>query len=398
MAKIARNVKDRAKVIRFIREKTKVSRSDLAVQFTLDKKTASAVVDDLLGDSLIVPAGFQDSLAGRRQELFALNGDYGNYMGIDLGGTHIIGVLTDLNGRLLDRVFFEIRPGLPVDIIIEQMKAIGRRLLGSDKANAEIRSVGICAPGFMDVRTGTSLIAENIPGWHDIGLKDVFEEAFQRPVFADDSSRAFALAEKLIGEGRGKRDFLLVDLGYGIGMAVVVNDSLYTGAGNKSGEIGHMIVKPNGPSCTCGNRGCLEAVASGRAIAQEAGLGMQAGKSELLNGLTHGKPETVTAQDVSIAASMGDEFCAALVREAGQVIGLALANAVNVLNPSRVVLGGGLISSNSLMEKSIAEALRAYSMREIFQDMDLKVSQLGIDGSALGSAFLAMTRIFDSEQ
>jgi glucokinase-like ROK family protein len=396
MAKTARYLKSRARILRFIRERSRITRSDLASELRLDKKTASAVIDGLLGDRLIVPAGFQDSLAGRRQELFALNGDYGNFLGIDLGGTHIIGILTDFNGRILDRVFFEIRPGLPVAIIIEQMKAIGRKLLGSEKTTAEIHSVGICVPGFIDLLTGTSIIAENIPGWHNIGLKEVFEEAFARPVFADDSSRAFALAEKLIGEGRGKRDFLLVDLGYGIGMAVIANDSLYTGASNKSGEIGHMIVKPEGPSCTCGNRGCLEAVASGRAIASAAALGMRDGRSELLVGLTHGSPETVTAQDVSIAASMGDQFCGTLVREAGAVIGLALANAVNVINPSRVVLGGGLISSNSMMQDSIAKALREYSMREIYQDMDLKVSPLGIDGSALGSAFLAMTRIFET--
>ena len=338
----------------------------------------------------------QESTAGRPQELFSLDPGYGNYIGIDLGATHIIGVLVDLSGRILDRVFYEIRPGLPVDIIIEQMKTIGRRLLESGATTSTIRAVGVCAPGFIDRSTGTSIIAENIPGWHDVDLKGLFEAEFARPVFADDSSRAFATAEMQVGEGKGRNNFLLVDLGYGIGSAVVAGGALYCGAGNKSGEIGHMIVKVDGPVCTCGNRGCLEAVASGRAIAQLAADGMRGGGSSLLAGLTHGHPETVTAQDVAIGASMGDGLCASLFRDAGELIGLAVANAVNVLNPSRVILAGGLLGAGAVLEESIEKALGKFAMKEIVGDMDVRVSRLGIDGSALGIAFLAMTQALEA--
>lgn len=389
MKKSGQAVEKRARMLSFIRERGKISRGDLATEFSLDKKTVSGIVDELLEESLIVPVGFRESLAGRRQELLSLSGGHSNFIGIDLGGTHIIGILADLRGRALDRVFFEIRPGLPVDIILDQMRTICRGLMGSSKATAAVRSIGICAPGFMNPATGTSIVAENIPGWRDVGLRDIFEGWFDRPVLVEDSSRAYALAEKWLGEAAGRPDFLLADLGYGIGLAIVVEGELYAGAGNKSGEIGHTIVAPDGPTCACGNRGCLETVASGRAISRDALAGIEAGRSRLLKDLTHGKAESVTAQDVSIAASMGDPFSAELLGSAGSLVGLALANAVNLINPSLLILGGGLIGSNRIMEEAIAQALRANCMREIFEDLELRVSRLGIDGSALGCGILA---------
>ncbi len=395
MGKRDRADEKRARVLSYIRERGQISRGDLATEFSLDKKTIAGIVDGLLHESLIVPMGFRESLAGRRQELLGLSGGHSNFIGIDLGGTHIIGILADLTGRLLDRVFFEIRPGLPVDIILDQMKTICRRLMGSSYATAAVRSIGICAPGFMDPATGASIVAENIPGWHDIGLRDIFQGEFGRPVLVEDSSRACALAEKWLGEGKGREDFLLADLGYGIGLAMFVGGSLLRGAGNKAGEIGHTIVAPGGPPCACGNRGCLETVASGRAIARDALAGIEAGRSQLLLGLTHGKPESVTAQDVAIAASMGDPFSAELLGSAGSLVGLALANAVNIINPSLLVIAGGLIGSGRIIEEAIARALRAHCMREIFEDLELRVSKLGIDGSARGCGILAAAHVLE---
>jgi predicted NBD/HSP70 family sugar kinase len=393
MQKMGRVAEKRPKALTFIRQKGEISRGDLAAELSLDKKTVSNLVEELFAESLIASAGFRDSIAGRRQELLTLNGSHSNFIGIDLGGTHIIGILADLNGRSLDRVFFEIRPGLAVEIILDQMKTICRKLMESKQASAPVRAIGICAPGFIDSATGTSIVAENIPGWQDVHLRDIFQKEFNRPVHAEDSSRAYALAEKWLGDGRGREDFLLTDLGYGIGMAIIVNGLLLRGAGNKSGEIGHTIVAPDGPLCSCGNHGCLEAVASGRAIARDAAAGIHAGRSGLLKGLTHGRAESVTAQDVAIAASMGDVFSTELLRAAGNLAGLALANAVNIINPSLLILGGGLIGTNRTMEECVARALATHCMKGIFKDLELRVSRLGIDGSALGCGILAAAEV-----
>jgi N-acetylglucosamine repressor len=375
-----------------------VSRGDLARETRLDKKTVSGIVDRLLAEGILSPAGFRESSVGRRQELLAVRGEYANCVGIDLGATHVIGILADLRGQPLDRVFFAIRPDLPADLILDQMKSVARALLASPKTTAPVRALGICVPGFVNPSTGTSLIAENIPGWRDVRLGEVFRAEFGLPVRTDDASRSFGLAEQIIGAGRGREDFLALDLGYGIGMAIVVRGRLYEGSGWKSGEIGHVVVDPDGAPCACGNRGCLETVASGRAIARRAAKGIRAGKTEVLAGLTHGNAESVTAQDVALAAGMQDPFAVGLLRDAGERIGLALANAVNLLNPSAVILGGGLASSHPAFVETIQAGLRTHAMPGIRDDMELLVSRLGIDGSALGAVHAAADAVLSAEK
>ena len=381
-------------VLRLVREHGQASRSRIGAELHLDKKTVSGIVEELLRQELIRSAGFLASRAGRRQELLAIRGGHSNFIGIDLGATHILGVLADLNAAVLDRIVFEIRPGLPVELILAQMKSIARRLAASDKATAPVRSIGIGVPGFVNPAEGISLVAENIPGWKDIRLRDIFAAELGLPAFLEDCSRAFGWAERWLGHGRSGGDFLLLDLGYGIGMALFVRGGLYAGSGYKSGEIGHTVVRPDGRECACGHRGCLETVASGQGIAREAARGIREGRSPLLESLTHGQPDSVTAQDTAVAAGMGDPYAAELLREAGLLIGMALANAVNLLNPSLVILGGGLTDAGKGFLGAIDESLRRYTMMGIVDDLRVEVSRLGGDGSALGSALLAMEHVF----
>jgi predicted NBD/HSP70 family sugar kinase len=377
-----------------VRERGQASRGEIAQVLGLDKKTVSSLVGELAALSLVEGAGFRGSQAGRRQELLAVRGAHSCFLGIDLGATHLLGILTDLNASVLDRLYFEIRPGLPAELILSQLRSMAGSLLASGKATAPVKGLGIGVPGFVDPAKGVSLLAENIPGWRDVRLREVLEGELGVPVEVDDCSRAYGRAERWLGMGKEERDFLLLDLGYGIGLAIFLRGQLYAGSGYKSGEIGHTVVKLDGPPCSCGKRGCLETVASGKGIARAAAAGIRQGRSTVLGGLTHGNPEAVTAQDVSVAASMGDEFAAGLLREAGGYIGVALANAVNLLNPSLVVVGGGLVASGQLLLDSLREQLSRYTMVGIADDLRLELSRLGPEASALGCALLAMERVF----
>lgn len=379
----------RGRIVGFVREQGPVSRGDIGRQFSLDKKAVSLIVEELLSAGVLAISGLRESRAGRPSELLSVNASRGSVIGIDLGATHILGVLADLAGSVLERAWFEIRPGLPVDIIVDQMKSIGARLLGSPKKRGRVGRVGICVPGFVQQRTGTSLVAENIPGWRDVRVREIFETAFERPVVVDDSSRALAFAEKRVGHGRGVRDFIALDLGYGIGMGIVAGGALYGGSAWKSGEIGHVVVQPEGERCACGNIGCLETVASGRAIARRAQAAIRAGSSPLLMQLTHGSPEDVTAQDVGVAASMQDACAVSLLADAGAAVGMALAQAVNILNPAVVVLGGGLVGAGSALTDAVTASFQRFAMPGIREETRIEASQLGVDGSALGAAHLA---------
>lgn len=388
-----RNV-HRDTALSYIRDSAPVSRGDLASRLGLDKKTISRLVDELLAEGSIEPAGRRESTSGRPQELLRLRGAHANFIGIDLGATHITGVLVDLNLSALDRQYFAIRPGLSVEVILEQMRSIGASLLASARATAAVDVVGICVPGFVDPRTGVSALAENIPGWRDVALRERFSAAFGRTIVVDDSSRAWVRAELRIGANRNRRDALLLDLGYGIGMGIVASGTLHAGSAWRAGEIGHTVVQPGGPPCRCGSRGCLEAVASGRAIAEQAREGILAGRSQLLRDLVHGEAASVTAQDVAVAARMSDAFAADLLRCAGTVIGIALGNAVNILNPSLVILAGGLVADDGILRGRIVEAMREAAMPGLLDGVDVIASSLGVDGSALGAATLAADTVF----
>jgi len=386
--------KKRLSIQNLIREEKKCSRSEIAALLRIDKKSVSTVIDELLAEKMIISAGFRESQAGRRQELLSLFGGHSNYIGIDLGATHIIGVRTDLNCRVLDRVVFEIRPGLSVDLIMEQMKSIISTLMNSDSATAELQAVGVCLPGFVNPVEGISLTAENIPGWHEIKIRNILEEKIGKPVYVEDCSRAMGLAERWLGKGGEAQNFLVLDLGYGIGMAIFTEGRLYTGSGYKSGEIGHTVVNKDGPLCTCGKKGCLEVYASGRGIARIASDRVSQKKSQILDELIRGDAKSVTAQDVALAASMNDELSLQIISEAGEYIGTALSHGVNVLNPEKIIVGGGLTGAGKPLFDSIQKALEAHVMKEIMADVAIEQSELGIDISAMGSALVAMGHVF----
>jgi N-acetylglucosamine repressor len=400
----ARSIAQKAKrgrILTFVREQGQTSRGEIAQRFSLDKKAVSLMVDDLLSDRILTVSGFHQSddspVRGRRRELLSINGAHSAYIGIDLGATHVTGILSDLAGTVLDRAFFEVRPGLPVDLILDQMKSIGARLISRATGTWGVGAVGVCVPGFVHPGAGVSLVAENIPGWRDVRIREIFQAEVGRPVALEDASRVFATAEHWLGQCRGQRDFIALDLGYGIGMGMYTAGALHTGSAWKSGEIGHTVVDPRGMPCACGNRGCLETVASGRALARQAADGIRAGRSPLLHDLTHGNAESVTAQDLALAAGMKDAFSNGLLEAAGRAIGLALANAVNLLNPSVVVLGGGLVSAGSALTDALSSTLAACTMPGIREDMRLAVSELGADGSARGMALIAAEAIFTGE-
>ncbi len=392
--------KKRSKIIDLIRKRKKCSRSDITAVLNIDKKTVSLVVDDFLDQKLVLPIGFRESKAGRRQELLAVNGSHSNYIGIDLGSTHIIGVRTDLNCLVLDRVFFELRPELPVSLILEQMKSIIKTLIDSDKGTGEIKSVGISIPGFVNPVEGIALMAENIPGWHEVRIREILEKEIHKPVYVEDCSRTMGLAELWLGKGEDVENFIVLDLGYGIGMALFLNGEMYTGSGYKSGEIGHTLVDENGPVCTCGKKGCLELYASGRGIARIASENVLSEHPKILEELIHGDVKSLNAQDVALAASMNDEYSLGIITSAGRYIGTALSSVVNILNPEKIIIGGGLTGMGKPLFNGITETLELHTMKEIMADLKLEQSDLGVDASARGSALVAMEHVFsllDSE-
>jgi glucokinase len=281
-------------------------------------------------------------------------------LGLDIGGTNV--KLAVLEGeRVVDRQTTPTGAADGPAAVLERTAALGA-------SAGAVESVGVCLPGVFDPQAGTALLA-NLPGnWGSLDVHAELERALGRDVVVLNDGHAFGLAESHLGAGRGARDVLCVVCGTGVGGALVLDGRLHQGVGGRAGEIGHTTVAPDGPACSCGNHGCLELYAGARAIARAAGR------------------ETFEA--TATAAREGDERAAAAIRAAGAALGIALTNALMLLMPERVVIGGGTVAATGdlLLGAARAELERRAAGLAPLEVITVVPAELGSYAGAIGAA------------
>lgn len=292
-------------------------------------------------------------------------------IGLDLGGTTIFGAVVDGNGR----IGASAEQATPVqagpDAVLEAMEQMIRGLLEQVPGGRPL-GIGLGIPGLLDRAAGLSVFSPNL-FWHNVPVRPRFEAAFGLPVEMDNDVRCAALGEFHFGSGRGVRDLILLTLGTGIGSGIILDGRLYRGGAGMAGEIGHVALKADGPLCNCGKRGCLEALASGTAIARRA----QAA------GLPYG-----TARAVAAAAHAGDGGAIRLLQEVAEDLGLVLAAYINIMNPPRIVLGGGVALSGAVLLDPVRAVAEANTMPGIKGKCEIVTALLGDEAGAVGAAAL----------
>lgn len=268
------------------------------------------------------------------------------YLGLDFGGTKLAAGLADDRGRL---IAFERCPTDPAAGPDGAIDAMRRLVLSFPATSPEPVAVGISFGGPVDVDCRRTILSHHGPGWEDFPLVERVADVWKCPVVMDNDANAAALGEFRFGAGWGFRNVLYVTVSTGIGAGVVLDGKLYRGSRGLSGEVGHTIVLPDGPPCPCGKRGCVEAVASGpsiaRAYAENAGLA----------------PGSATAEEVFRRADRGDEIARDVLRQAIRLLGIGLANAINLLDPDVVVIGGGVSRAGDALFSPLREAVRSNS-------------------------------------
>lgn len=382
---------NRLKILNTLRSKGPLSKTQLARLSGLNNKTITNIIEYLIKKGIVTSVGLLKTDEGRKKEHFKLNSDYCFSIGIDLGASHISAILINLEGKILLKKTFNFRFGLKKDIVLEKIFALTQSLIEEAKDKLEkIIGMGFTAPGFFDIKRGVWEEAVNIKDWKQVPIKKLLEERFNKKVYLEDCSRSMALGELWYGKGKDIKDFILLDLGQGIGCGIVINGILLEGKGLKAGEIGHLIIDEKGPVCTCGNRGCLEACASGRALVSKVQEEIRKGQKTKIYDLVNGKVDEITLQDVIEAASLQDSFAIEVLEEAGHRIGRVVSFLINIFNPPLIVLGGQLSISGKHFTGSLIETARKYSMAKIFKETEIKISNLGPFGAALGAATIAI--------
>lgn len=307
-------------------------------------------------------------------------------LALDFGGTKLsagLAVSGERRWRARRQVFSP--PSADARYDFETMVSLSHDLL----AGAAPAAIGVSFGGPVRAAEGLVLLSHHVPGWEKIPLREWLEAQFGAPAAVDNDANVGALGEWRFGAGQGCRSLLYVTVSTGIGGGWVLEGRIYHGADSLAGEIGHMTVQPGGPVCTCGRRGCLEAVAAGPAIARRARerLAAELQKGEILRQLVGGEIGAVTAQHVSQAAEAGDELAQQVLEEAARALGFGIGCAIALMNPERVVVGGGVAKSG----ERYFEAVRAAARENVLPGMrvDIVPAMLGDDAPLWGAIALA---------
>ena len=366
-----------------------VSRSQLAHDLGVSRAAITGLVNDLLARQVLREIGSRTSNGGRRSVMLDLNPRAGRLLGIDIGATHITLVVTDLAAQVLGEVENPWAIERGPEACLQQVDRLARELLRRTGGRPEtpLRVIGAGVPGPVSEGQGLVTAPPIMPGWHGFPIRDRMQALWGKPVRLLNDADLGALGEWAYGAASGIQDMVYIKVGTGIGAGFLLGGQVYLGASGAAGEIGHITLDPEGPLCTCGNRGCLEAMAGGAALARRAVQAIRAGTPTVL--AQHTPLESLTARDIGEAAHRGDHMSQQLLADAGRLIGISAATLVNLVNPQRVVVGGGVAQVGDLLLNPIRDAVRRRSLRASAEVVQVQAAMLGRRSTAMGAVALA---------
>lgn len=379
-----------AEIMRHVRRADgAVSRSRITDAVGVSRSKVSMEVGRLLEAGLLAEDGLAESEGGRRSSLLGIPRSAGLVAAVDLGATSIDVALTTLGSELVAH------RGEPADIKAGPQRVLGRvremlaDLLEEQGAGArDVLAIGVGAPGPVEQASGLLKSPPIMPGWDRFPIREVFAGEYAAPVFVDNDVNVMALGEHWGGVGRGVDDMLFVKIGTGIGGGIIADGRLYRGTQGCAGDIGHVSVDSEGPVCSCGNRGCLEAMAGAPAIAREAERRAREGLSPALAAVLDEKGE-LDARDVGEAASFGDYEALMIIKRSGRLVGRVLATLVSVLNPSLIVIGGGVAHIGHSLLAEIRSAVYGRSLPLATRNLPIVLSELDEVAGVTGASVLA---------
>ena len=362
-----------SRVFHSLREYPGSSQREIARRTGVDRATVSAVVSQLEEQDLVERGPKpRRGRAGRPETALRLAERAGWFVGVRLDPQELHIVATTLDARLVAKR--RVPGSSDVTTAVRRVGDIVRELADGEGVPLErIRGVGVGVPGLMD-REGRLALGPNL-GWHDVPILELLRRALPVPVYADNDTKAAALAETLFGTCRNVMDFVLIIAHAGIGSALYQGGMLQRGWRGFAGELGHVKVVPGGHACGCGGKGCLEAYASERAI---------------LDRMRDGGRPCADMDEVARLAQHGDATARAVLEDAGEKLGTVLATVMNLTNPHRIVIGGGLAQVAQVVLPVLERAVARDALGPTREGVEVLVSELGEEAVAMGGVALAM--------
>lgn len=373
---IAREI-NKALVLDLLRKNDRVSRADIARTLALSKVTVSTIIAELIASRFVAEQGMGESQenGGRKPILLSLDTTHAHVVGVDIGWTSTAVVLGDLKGKVQFTVREPTDERHTVEKTVSQVaRLVARAVRASGGTNGRILALGVSAAGIVD-RSGGFIHFSPDFGWKDVPVRDILERETGLRVIVDNCTRVMTLGEKWYGCVGDARNVLYVNVGYGIGSALIINNRIY----DNHSEFGHTPVTRQQVRCHCGKNGCLEAVASGSAIERQA------------NGdRPEGSEGWISARELAQRARQGDEEARRIFAGAGRYLGRGIAVATNLFNPDKIIIGGGLALAGELLLAPLLAEFEERTMDVIKRHVRVELSALGTDAGALGAIALAL--------
>lgn len=384
-------------VLRYIHSNAPISRAQLAGLTGLNKSTVSSLIDELVERGLVRQTGLDTSGTGRPATLLELNPQAGYIIGVEYGVDFVTVILANFHGEVIWRAQQNADPAEGqetttakvfelVDQAIEVCTAQQARLLG----------LGISTPGTVQVEEGFLIYAPNLD-WRNIPFAQIYHDRYPNlTVCVDNDANAAAVGEHLFGVAQHAQDFVFLFGGVGIGAGLFLNGGLYRGQSGYAGEIGHSVFMAETfqTPCHCGNRGCWETYASQLSIMERVRAQLQARRSSSITSFLSDPNAPLTLQSIKEAANIGDNVAVEALNEAGQAMGIGVANVINIFNPSMVVIGGPLSMVGQFMLPGIQESIERHTLPEIRQVTQVVLSASGPDASVIGAVATVVEAIF----
>lgn len=365
-----------------------MSRMEISTQTELSPGTVTNVISELLQSGVLIEKGLEESAGGRPRTIVDINAQYGYFIGVDLGETQVALELFDLK---MHKIGTALEPVVENENMVEQYICIlqrgCRRLMEQAGISADkILGVGIGVPGIVE-HNGQVSVAAPMWNWRSEPVLDLVEQAIGLPVYIDNGAKAMALAESWFGAGRGVQDMAVILIGTGIGAGIITKGALYRGATNSAGEWGHTKIVLHGRKCRCGGQGCLEAYAGAP--------GIQTSQREA--GQQPPADEVQAVTELVEAHKRGDPVAARVLRETTQVLGVGIANLINLFNPERIEIGGwaGLLIGGVVLD-DLAACIKENALPLSTKELSIGLCQLGQDAICTGAACLVLEEFLSS--
>ena len=374
-----------------------ISRVSIHALTNLRRSTISLLTRQLLTEGKLIEAGPSDNPLGRKQILLDLNRKFGFLVGVEFDDERVTAGVMDLQPSVTRVITEATDLSHGKEGLLRQLQSAVRRVVAASRLPwAKLLGIGIADPGLVDTRRGVTTSSSTIDFWNDVPLTATFEKEFKVPVLVESKTRAKAIAEQRLGVGQREPNMIYLDYGTGIGAGVLVDGKLLYGHNCGVGEVGHTNMVRSGPTCKCGSNGCLEAVAGASAVENRTRKALSEGVSSQLLAMAQQDPSRITVWLVLEAARAGDKMCWNIVAEIAEEIGVAMANLVNLFNPSTIVFDQRLSVTGEEFLSLIARVVKSNALAGSSSGLSLRFATLGREAGLLGVGLQILERQFST--